>query len=102
MPTVKPKVSTVRIDLEGRYAGWWADCDDDPDGAFLEDLSRVITTGQFGPTWDALLRVVVNWNFTDKAGQPVPVDAEGIRKVSARALLALAKGYMQTWSALPN
>lgn len=105
-PAEKPipttKVTTLRVDLNGRYSGWWAECDDDPDGAFLADLSAFVTTGQFGPTWEALLRVVVNWNFTDKQGQPVAVDAEGVRKVPARALLALAKSYMQAWGQLPN
>lgn len=101
-PDKKPETSTIRVELEGRYAGWWADCDDDPDGAFLADLSGFISTGQFGPTFDALLRVVVGWNFQDKAGHVAPTTAEGIRSVPARALIALAKSYMQAWSQLPN
>lgn len=94
--------TTIRVELEGRYAGWWADCDDDPDWAFLGDLSGFLTTGQFGPTGEALLRVIVRWNFTDKQGREAPVSAEGLRQVSARAVLDLANAYLRRWSQLPN
>lgn len=97
-----PKISTLRVELDGRYAGWWADCDDDPDGAFLEDFTRVLATGQFGPTWEALLRVVVAWNFKEKSGAVVPVSVDGMRAAPAKALLELSRLYMEAWRQLPN
>jgi hypothetical protein len=94
--------TTIRVDLEGRYAGWWADCDDDPDWAFLDDVSGNLTAGQFGAVGLALLRVVGGWNFTDKAGEALPVTEEGLRRVPARAVLELANAYIRLWGQLPN
>lgn len=94
--------TTIRVELEGRYAGWWADCDDDPDWAFLDDVSGHLQAGSFGAVGLALLRVVADWNFTDKAGAALPVDEEGLRRVPARAVLELANTYIRRWGQLPN
>lgn len=94
--------TTIRVELEGRYAGWWADCDDDPDWAFLDDVSGALQSGAFGQVGLTILRVVADWNFTDKAGALLPVTEEGLRRVPARAVLELANAYLRRWGQLPN
>lgn len=95
-------VETFSVELEGRYAGWSAECDADPDWGFLSDLSEALPRGQFAQVGPILLRAVVTWNFRQKDGTVAPVTEEGLRHVSGRAILQLANQYIQRWSQLPN
>lgn len=93
---------TITIELDPPYAGWRAACDADPDWGFLDDLSGALQGGRLGLIGTALLRCVRSWNFRARDGSPAPLTPEGLRTVSARAIVALATAYAKWWYELPN
>lgn len=89
---------TITVRLDGRYAGWEAEMDADPDAGVFADFD----SGKVDTVYGAMARVLLRWNFRDKAGHEVPPTADGIRRTSFRALAALMQEYGRGFRALPN
>jgi hypothetical protein len=89
---------TITVTLEGKYAGWRADCDADPDWGTLAALQ----SGNFDRIGTALLRCVRSWTFQGRDGQPAALTPDGLATVPGRALIQLANDYATAWAQLPN
>lgn len=89
---------TIKVSLSGRYAGWEAEMDADPDGRVLVELG----SGNMERILRLIPQLVLSWNFKAKDGSEAPLSYEGVLTVPARALGALIKEYGQAFSQLPN
>lgn len=87
----------VRLELEGDFAGWWAEVDADLPLGVAHDLS----SGDLGRIMAALPRMVAGWNFVDKEGADLPVSAEGCREIGGALLAAFLAAFQQA-ATLPN
>lgn len=66
---VRTRVAT----LDGDYAGWNATLRTNPPMRVLTEFS----SGQFDRILSALREVVIDWDFVDEEGQPLPAPADG-------------------------
>lgn len=66
------------------------------DESTIADQVYKIIDGMFAPA-------LVEWNYHDEAGEPVPADAEGLRDIDVEALLYILNGWTEGASAVdPN
>lgn len=66
-------IRTRRVEMDGDYAGFWADVRINVPIASLEALSNA---DDIYPTVAGIVR---DWNFVDEAGQPIPLGVDGLR-----------------------
>jgi len=98
LETVPPR-STMRVELDGDYRGWWADMDDrPPTWGFLEEME----SGSVKQIADALASKLVAWNFTDEDGNPAPATRDGLKLIENGAIVALTQAYGSAYRALPK
>lgn len=93
-----PEMETVVVRLEGRFSGWEAEIDTDPDVATLMDLQ----SGELEAALGAMARLLVRWNFETKAGTPAAMTYDGLLTVSVKALTELINQYTRAFRELPN
>jgi hypothetical protein len=96
-------VALTKIELDGAYAGRWAEIDDDPDWGTFEDI--VDAMGGDARRYHRLLfGLVKSWNFEDKAGQklPIPDSDEVIRRIPSRALRQVRDKILEAITSNPK
>lgn len=91
-------VQPLHVELEGDFAGLWADMNPDPDWGMIEGLQD----GSFEKIGTSLAALTFRWNFTDRLGKPAPISLDGLRRLKARQVTALLRGYNGAFSGLPN
>ena len=89
---------TITIRLSGRWEGWTAEMDADPDWGTTWGMQ----SGTYFGVTGSILRNCRSWTFRDKTGAIAPLTEEGIKTVSRRAILALAEKYSEEYQALPK
>lgn len=98
-------VKTRRVDLDGEYEGWWAVLRvNAPFGLFLA-LSE-LQSGEdgvqaFAALADLLPKLITEWNFVDEAGEPIPCDKDGMRRIPTDLLMSLV-GKLGGGDAVPK
>lgn len=87
-------IRTRRVEMDGDYAGFWAEVRINVPLASLEALSNA---DDIYPTMASIVRA---WNFVDEAGQPIPLGVDGLRN---SVPLDLFRMLQRKWSeALKN
>ena len=71
----KRPVRTAEIELPAPYEGWTATVLTSMPMALYDALE----SGTFQERLEALTKVVLEWNYVDDAGAPVPIEAAAIR-----------------------
>lgn len=93
---VRMPVKTRTVYLDGDYAGFSAVVRTNaPFGIFLA-MSEMQAGGDemagvraFGELIRLLPQLVLSWDVCDEEGQPIPCDADGMRRVPAELLMSL-------------
>ena len=94
MSDLKMPIRTRRVEMDGDYAGFWADVRINVPLASLEALSN---SDDIYPTMATIVR---DWNFVDEAGRSIPLDVNGLRN---SVPLDLFRMLQRKWSdALKN
>lgn len=96
-------VKIERVYLDGDYEGWWADLRvNAPFGMFLgmldllggdlegDQAAGIRIARALGELVVALAVVVKAWNFVDEAGQPLPCNLDGLKRLPKDLVLDLA------------
>lgn len=90
---------TITVKLDGKYEGWTAEMDADPEVSVM----IAFQSGQFVGILGGLASVLRGWNFTNRAGKPAPPTYDGLASLRLSALNALAQAYGEHFgSGLPN
>lgn len=89
---------TVTIELDGKFTGWTAEMDADPDWGTAQAFAKGTVDG----ITEGIVRTLKSWTFKDREGKGVPANAEGIKRVPRRAIIALTNAYMDAYKSLPN
>lgn len=105
-PIRRMPVKTRRVDLDGEFEGWWAVLRTNaPFGLFLA-LSELQGAGEdgvqaFAALADLLPKLITEWNFVDEAGEPIPCDKDGMRRIPTDLLMSLV-GKLGGGDAVPK
>lgn len=102
-PIRKMPIKVARVYLDGDYEGWWADLRvNAPFGMFLgmldllggdlegDQAAGIRIARALGELVVALAGVVKAWNFVDEAGQPLPCNLDGLKRLPKDLVLDLA------------
>jgi hypothetical protein len=85
----------LTIDLPG-YEDWRVTVRLNPSWRLLEDdLRRALAAGDTARFAKALTRIILDWNFVDEEGEPLPVSEEGVSALPDDLLAALVQAYFQ-------
>lgn len=92
----KIPVKTVRVTLDGEYAGWWFDVRTNPPVGVLLDRIAAFESAdkenlqEFVPAIYGLLELMIcGWNFKDERGKALALDTDGLRKISLDLLILM-------------
>ena len=88
---LRTAVRTGRVELGGDYEGWYATMRTNPTVSVWEDFA----SGDNERFDEALKILVLDWNFVDDQGQPLPLPNEGLdwRAAPFDLKLALTNAY---------
>lgn len=81
-------VKIRRVELDGDYAGWWADMHVNPP---IDTILQM--EGSALNLFEQLPKLIRAWNFGDPEGQPLPLTPEGLRALPDDLLKQLTEGY---------
>lgn len=91
-------VATRRVELDGKYRGWWFDLNTDaPFGLFLRVMDLQGAAGAdeatarraFAELVQLLPELVLDWNFVDRQGAPIPCDGAGLLRLPLPLIQAI-------------
>lgn len=80
-------VRTRRVEMDGVYAGFWAEMRVNISMRTLEAL------GKSDDLYPTIAEIVREWNFVDEAGQPIPVSEDGLRALPIDLFAMLQNRY---------
>ena len=83
---VRTAVRTARLELGGDYEGWFATLRVNPPLSIWDDFS----SGDAARYDSALAALVIDWNFVDDQGEPLPLPKDGLDWAAAPFDLKLA------------
>lgn len=93
-------IRTATIALDGDYAGWTVRMRTNPPLSAFEQF----TSGSFRQIREALTTLLLDWNFVDEDGAPLPLDG-GVEHLPVDLLEQLIDKYvaaMNTRTAVPK
>lgn len=104
-------IKTVRLELDGDYAGWWVDIRSNPPVGLLLDAVTTFQIAQadtpenfqaiLPPIYDMLMLVITVWNFVDEKGKDLPTSPDGLKKLPIDLLVGLAAKVQEVIIGLP-
>lgn len=91
----------IELDDDG-FPGWWVEVRLNPPWGVMEDL---YDTDDFRVVRESLARVILDWNFVDDEGDPLPPPSEDVtslREVPIDLITVVLQRYQQVATELPK
>lgn len=94
-PRRRMPVKTRRVELTGEYEGWWAVVRTNAPFSLFVGLASVGDADGTGAltamvsVYENLAKIVLDWNFVDEDGEPLPCDKRGFEAIGGDLLSAL-------------
>jgi hypothetical protein len=86
--TQRMPVKVRRVELDGDYAGWWAEMYMNPPLGIVLQLD-----GTAQAALEQMPKLIKAWNFGDPDGNPLPITPEGMRELPHDLIEQLATAY---------
>ena len=107
-PDRRMPVKSVKVSLEGDYAGWWLDCRINPPfGLFVDALVALQNVdsqnpeSQINAMYDLLELLMVDWNFVDCEGKALPINREGLKSLPIDLLALCCQTVQEAVTQVP-